>query len=248
MQRRGRTRQLGSSAALGISWGPGQGAVPAGTLPPGHRLRRLCGERSCGPGRAPFAWLSSSSVCAFPTIPQNSLLPWASPFPGPHLQMPRVLLGPGAQAADTGPLPPLQGSRSSASWTGGRAGCPGKWNQPGGSGHEGWDTLCPHLETHSCAALGHMLGSNWELLLHSRRSPGQGTLGAHTCPQGTRRRSSPHALPRLPWVASIMLWRLQLHNLGVVRIAFFLRFLPDLQMAIFSLCLYLLFLLCESVS
>lgn len=118
------------------------------------------------------------------------------------LEMPRVLLGPGAQAADTGPLLPLQGSHSSASWTGGRAGCQGRWSQPGGSGHEGWDTLYPHLETHSCAAPGRMLGSSWELRLHSRTSPGQGTLGAHTCPRGTRHRSSPHALPRLPSVAS----------------------------------------------
>lgn len=82
MQRRGRTRQLGSSAALGISWGPGQGAVPAGTLPPGHRLRRLCRERSCGPGRAPFAWLSSSSVCAFPTFPRTLFCPGHPPSQG----------------------------------------------------------------------------------------------------------------------------------------------------------------------
>lgn len=40
-----------------------------------------------------------------------------------------------------------------------------------------------------------------------------------------------------------MLWRLQVHNLGVVRIGLFLRSLPDLQMAVFSLCLYLVFLL-----
>lgn len=47
-----------------------------------------------------------------------------------------------------------------------------------------------------------MLGSNWELLLHSHRLPGQGTLDAHTCLQGIWHKSSPHALPHPPWVAS----------------------------------------------
>lgn len=118
------------------------------------------------------------------------------------LQMSRVLLGPGGRAADTCPLPPLQGSRSSVSWMVGRAGCPVKWSQPAGSGPRGWDTLCPRLRSRSCGAPGRMLGSSWELLLHSRMPPGQGSLDAHTCLRGTWYRSSPHALPRLPWVAS----------------------------------------------
>lgn len=120
----------------------------------------------------------------------------------PHLQMSRVLLGPAAWAVDTCPLLPLQGSRSSASWMVGRAGCPAKWSQPVGSGHQGCDTLCPRLQSRSCEAPDHMLGSNWELLLRSHMSPGQDSLDAHTCPLGTRYKSSLHALPRLPWVAS----------------------------------------------
>lgn len=97
---------------------------------------------------------------------------------------------------------PPKESHNPASWTASRVDFPGTQNQPVVSGYQGWGTLCLHLGIHNCEVPGHMLGSSWELLLHSHRLPGQGTPDAHTCLRGTGHRSSPHALLRPPWVAS----------------------------------------------
>lgn len=97
---------------------------------------------------------------------------------------------------------PPQEPHNPASWIAGRVDFPGTQNQPVVSGHQGWGNLCLHLETHNYEVPGHMLGNSWEPFLHSHRLPGQGTLDARTCLQGTRHRNSLHALPHPPWVAS----------------------------------------------
>lgn len=109
---------------------------------------------------------------------------------------------PGVQKVGTCLSHPPQKSHNPASWAAGRVDSPGTQIQPVVSGHQGWGTLGLHLEIRNCEVPGHMLGSSWEPLLHSHRLPGQGTLNAHTCLQSTRHRSSPHALPHPPWVAS----------------------------------------------